>query len=298
MKKIPLTYFFEFSAVDDDKRRSILHEFSAAGAENIVLSPYFINAVRNDCRMGDIFLKEMEFEGLSFMDAHSPCGRNIDLNCPDEEWRKKSFELHSDSLHIAADMGVKTITIHVGTDCIFPGISGTEHLENIRRMLDKLLPCAEKNQTAICIENIWSPCNSPESLLYLKSCFDSDYLGFCYDSGHANLMDKGREFAACNAADCWRFAGVEPQWEDAALEKMLPYVMNCHLHDNDGFSDTHSGIGSGTVDFNHIISLLRSAPKLQCIQSEVKSDVHNISVKKLCFDLETAVALKKSDYML
>ena len=291
MKKIPLTYFFDFSTADDDKRRSVLHEFSLAGAENIVLSPYFIYAVRNDCRMRDVFLQELEREGLKFLDAHSPFGKNIDLNCPDEEYRKKSVELHSDALSIASDMGVKTITVHVGTDCIFPGISGAEHLENIRRMLEKLLPCAEKNKIAICIENIWSPCNSPESLLYLKNCFDSDYLGFCYDAGHANLMDKGRNFAECNAADCWRFAGVGPQWENAALEKMLPHVMTCHLHDNDGFSDTHSGIGTGTVDFNHIIPLLYSAPKLQCMHSEVKSDAGNIPIKKLCSDLKTVTAL-------
>ncbi|MBR1965038.1 MAG: sugar phosphate isomerase/epimerase [Lentisphaeria bacterium] len=291
MKKIPLTYFFDFSTADDDKRRSVLHEFSLAGAENIVLSPYFIYAVRNDCRMRDVFLQELEREGLKFLDAHSPFGKNIDLNCPDEEYRKKSVELHSDALSIASDMGVKTITVHVGTDCIFPGISGAEHLENIRRMLEKLLPCAEKNKIAICIENIWSPCNSPESLLYLKNCFDSDYLGFCYDAGHANLMDKGRNFAECNAADCWRFAGVEPQWENAALEKMLPHVMTCHLHDNDGFSDTHSGIGTGTVDFNHIIPLLYSAPKLQCMHSEVKSDAGNIPIKKLCADFKAVTAV-------
>lgn len=291
MKKIPLTYFFDFSTADDDKRRSVLHEFSLAGAENIVLSPYFIYAVRNDCRMRDVFLQELEREGLKFLDAHSPFGKNIDLNCPDEEYRKKLVELHSDALSIASDMGVKTITVHVGTDCIFPGISGAEHLENIRRMLEKLLPCAEKNKIAICIENIWSPCNSPESLLYLKNCFDSDYLGFCYDAGHANLMDKGRNFAECNAADCWRFAGVEPQWENAALEKMLPHVMTCHLHDNDGFSDTHSGIGTGTVDFNHIIPLLYSAPKLQCMHSEVKSDAGNIPIKKLCADFKAVTAV-------
>ena len=291
MKKFPLTYFFDFSAADEVRRRSVLNEFALAGAENIVLTPYFIEAVRSDCKLRDIFQKELEHEGLKFVDAHSPCGKNIDLNCPDQECRKKSVELHSDSLRIAADMGVKTVTVHVGTDCIFPGISCAEHLENIRRMLDKLVPCAEKNQIAICIENIWSPCNCPESLLYLKGCFDSEYLGFCYDAGHANLMDKGRNFAESNAADCWHFAGVEPIWEDTALEKMLPHVMTCHLHDNDGLRDSHGGIGTGTVDFKHIITLLYSAPKLQCLHSEVKSEAHNITIKKLCNDLRTVAAL-------
>jgi len=45
--------------------------------------------------------------------------------------------------------------------------------------------------------------------------------------------------------------------------------VTCHLHDNDGSDDTHSMPGDGTINWNKVIPLLRKAPRLQVIQSEV-----------------------------
>jgi sugar phosphate isomerase/epimerase len=50
---------------------------------------------------------------------------------------------------------------------------------------------------------------------------------------------------------------------------MLPEIVNCHLHDNDGSSDAHMTPGKGTIDWKKVISLLKRAPKLQAIQCEV-----------------------------
>ena len=38
---------------------------------------------------------------------------------------------------------------------------------------------------------------------------------------------------------------------------MLSYVVNCHLHDNNGIEDLHGNIGIGTIDWKHIVSLLK-----------------------------------------
>ena len=50
---------------------------------------------------------------------------------------------------------------------------------------------------------------------------------------------------------------------------MLPEIVNCHLHDNDGSTDAHRIPGNGTLNWNKVIPLLKSAPKLQVIQCEV-----------------------------
>ena len=50
---------------------------------------------------------------------------------------------------------------------------------------------------------------------------------------------------------------------------MLPWIVNCHLHDNDAASDQHLLPGKGTVDWNVLVPKLLSAPRLACIQSEV-----------------------------
>ena len=82
-------------------------------------------------------------------------------------------------------------------------------------------------------------------------------------------MNNGRLYATGQGWDGWRAAGKEPVWEDKALEKLLPHVVNCHLHDNNGWRDEHKLPGRGNVNWPHIIGLLESAPRLKVIQSEV-----------------------------
>ena len=53
------------------------------------------------------------------------------------------------------------------------------------------------------------------------------------------------------------------------LRTMLPHIVNCHLHDNDGVADYHRLPGKGTIRWDRIAALLRTAPRLQCLQSEV-----------------------------
>ena len=81
----------------------------------------------------------------------------------------------------------------------------------------------------------------------------------------------------------WKTVGVdEPEWDDRILEKMLPHVVNCHLHDNNGIVDQHYNPGRGTVDWKHIVGLLKQAPRLQVIQSEVIPVRVHDSIRDIC----------------
>ena len=73
----------------------------------------------------------------------------------------------------------------------------------------------------------------------------------------------------------------EPEWDDRALEKTLPQIVSCHLHDNDGSDDSHSLPGEGTINWNKVIQLLKKAPRLQLIRSEVLVIPRN-SPSRLC----------------
>ena len=50
---------------------------------------------------------------------------------------------------------------------------------------------------------------------------------------------------------------------------MLPHIVNCHLHDNSGWKDEHKLPGRGCINWEKVIKLLKSAPRLKVIQSEV-----------------------------
>ena len=280
MLNVPVTFFYDFTHVDAAGRRFIFHEFAANGAKHLVLTSTLFSNILTDRNLEDTLREEMSAEGLDFMDAHAMFGKYLDLNCPIEEARGEMLARHKLQLRIAAAMGVKTITIHVGNEHVYPEIPLEQQIDALKRSLDELLPLAEELGIVICIENIWLQINTPESLLEVKKAFPTDALGFCYDAGHANLMDKGRYNPESNPNGVW--LGKTPTWDDRILEKMLPHVVNCHLHDNDGVTDMHTNIGRGNVDWEHVFNLLGQAPQLKVIQSEVSPVYAKVAIKEVC----------------
>ena len=281
MTDIPLTFYTPYLA-DDNTRRVLLSEFAANGAENLVLTDACMRAIKLDPAKAKVFQNEMNAAGLKFVDAHAPFSAALDMNNNDNaELRVIHHTLH---LHIAALMGVKTITIHTGNDTNTPGVPVAKQLDNISFVLDKLLPEAEKLDVAIAIENIWAPVNTPENLWIVKNRFPTPYLGFCFDAGHANIMSKlnGPDKEVSCARNYWRDSNAgEPAWDDNIMEKMLPEIISCHLHDNMGGTDQHVLPGKGVIDWHKIVETLKKAPRLKVIQSEVLPERTGLSVKEL-----------------
>ena len=280
MFQVPVTYLFDFEYTDETTRPYVMHEFASNGAKHLVLSDTLISMILRSRKLQDQVLKEMAAEGLSFCDAHAPFGPKNDLFCADESCRPQMLLRQKLVLQITADMGVKTITIHTGNEPNQPGVPLEVQYDCVRRSLDELLPFAESLGVTICIENIWWQINTPERLLGIKAHFPTDALGFCYDAGHANLMDKGRNFPESSPFKAW--AGVPPQFDDHILEKMLPHVVNCHLHDNNGITDQHLNPGRGNVDWKKIIPMLKTAPRLAVVQSEVIPVRVRDSIRDIC----------------
>lgn len=282
MNSVPLTFYMPFAG-DENTRRVLLSEYAANGAENIVLSDDFIRSIKLDPAQAAVYQSEAAAAGLKFVDAHAPFGAALDMNNADESGLLTlNHTLH---LHIAAQMGVKSITIHTGNDSNVPGVSTADQLDRISFMLDKLLPEAEKLDVAIAIENIWVPVNTPENLWKIKNRFPTPYLGFCCDVGHANIMSyrNGRVHDQNSAARSYwaKVNAGEPAWDDQILEKLLPELINCHLHDNYGDIDSHNLPGKGNIDWQKTVKLIKQAPRLKAIQSEVLPDKSLTSVKEL-----------------
>ena len=284
MFSVPVTYLYEFGHVTEKMRPVVMAEFARYGAEHMVLSDTLIQQIISNAGTADKLLQEMKDAGLSFCDAHAPFGPLFDMNCPWVEKRPMMLARLKLALEICAYMKVDTITIHLGNNHFDPatGISEELHIARMKESLSELLPLAEKLNITICIENIWFSVNTPDVLNSIKAEFPTDALGFCYDSGHANIMDNGRNYATGNAWNGWKAAGKSvPLWEDQALEKMLPHVVNCHLHDNTGWSDAHQIPGEGCIDWVHIIRLLKKAPRLKVIQSEVLPVQAKVNIPEL-----------------
>ena len=269
MFKVPVTFYFDFGSIGETARPYIMAEFARYGAKHLVLAEPFITRIINTPGFEDTLLQEMSDNDLSFCDAHAPFGTLLDLNCTETPKRAMMIARHKLILEICQYMKVDTITIHLGNNR-GPELSEEKHVGLMKESLNELLPLAEKLGITICIENIWLPVNTPDILNSIKAEFPTEALGFCYDSGHANIMSNGVKYATGTAWNAWTRVGYTvPRWEHKALEKMLPHVVNCHLHDNVGFNDAHILPGRGNIDWPHIIGLLKKAPRLKVVQSEV-----------------------------
>lgn len=281
----PLTFLYVFPGETDQIRPYIFQEFAQNGVKNLVFSDQMLARCLQNFHLPDTLKSEMEQAGLKFVDSHAVFGQRIDLNTPDERDRGIAVQRLKLSLEIIAYMGVDTVTVHVGNNAWMDEKyrSLEQNVERIEDSLSQVLPTAEKTGVTICIENIWYPTNTPEVLLKIKEHFPTDALGFCYDAGHANICAKGYMYESGGRyGDAWRtIYGKDPVWDDQIGEKMLPHIVNCHLHDNYGEQDQHFAPGNGNVDWKKTTDLLRRAPRLKNIQSEVILLRDNISIRSL-----------------
>ena len=289
---VPLTYLFEFEKTDKAARNSFLAQFAACGVKHLVLSSPLLNIMAESRDTTADIKREMESFGLSFCDSHLPYSEHQNLNCPYPEERKSLALRIKMYMTIAAYFGVDTMTCHLGNDVLYPDIPMQTHIDRACSMLEAILPEAEKLNITLCLENIFVRSSTPEILLDLVKKFDSPNLALCFDAGHANTMEKGHLVPDSIGYRYWKLSETEPPWEDSIvkLKRMLPYVVNAHLHDNGGIGDHHNMPGNGNINWREILPVLLSAPRLKVLQSEVQMFRNGLGVKETVESFERIFA--------
>ena len=276
---VPFTYYLGFDALSADQQAAMLDEFVCSGGENLVLTDALLGQFCGKPQLRKIFYRQIEQAGIKLVDAHSPFGPECDLMQPDSN-RKIASARQKLVLELVREAGVDTCCFHLGNAPAFMEYDLDELHTFICRTLEILLKQAEELKITICIENIFKPLNTVSEILALLKEFDSPWLGVCYDAGHANIMENGMKFSDSRPWGQWTGRG-EVEWESDILEKLLPYTVNCHLHDNFAAQDEHALPGKGTVDWKRTLSLLRQAPRLKSMQSEVVPLRGGVSIRRL-----------------
>lgn len=186
------------------------------------------------------------------------------------------------SMKICAFLGCSNIVVH--------GLKlarnlGSEEAEwkYTEKFLNTIAPLAKELKIVICIENIYTsigghivegPCcharKAAERIDRFNDKYGAEVLGFCFDTGHANLV--GIDF-------------------EAFITTLGSRLKVLHIHDNDGIGDLHQipytftksrentastdwdGFirGLKNINYNHVLSF-ETAPVLTSFPDEMKSE--------------------------
>jgi len=124
----------------------------------------------------------------------------------------------------------------------------------LRKSLEFWKPLAERAKSLGCkiaIENIFE--DEPTNLRILMEAMSSENFGVCFDTGHCNLFSTV-------SLDRW-------------LDDLGQYIVELHLHDNDGSADQHSTIGDGTFNFDRLFSRFNDRACIYTIEAHTPERV-------------------------
>ncbi len=141
----------------------------------------------------------------------------------------------SQAIEAAEAFSAQTIVCHAGYDEFRYGFIREQWYETAAetwRQAGRRL--AEKN-IRLMLENVYE--KGPGELLQLFEIIGGNNTGCCLDIGHLNVFSK-------TPARDW-------------IDVLAPYTGQLHLHDNDGKSDLHLGIGRGKIDFVPLFQWLK-----------------------------------------
>lgn len=186
-------------------------------------------------------------------------------------------------MEICAFFGCPYIVVHGFKLAQYLGSEAAEW-EQTQKFIESLAPLAKELEITICMENIYTnvgkhiiegPCCDARKAAVridrINEKYGAEVLGFCFDTGHANLV------------------GIDFEDFITTLGSRLKVL---HIHDNDGIGDLHqipytftrNRENASSTDWNGFIRGLRkiqfdnvlsfeTAPVLSAFPKEMKQDV-------------------------
>ena len=251
----------------------VIREFLDFGIDKIVFGDGMITRGLAEPEFIEFLRGLTKSLGVSFVAMHAPYGRLFDMDIPDFNRRPGMIADHKKALQIAAEFGSKTYTIHVGASHYVRREAKLAQLIDLAaQTMELLVPAAEKAGVVLAVENAFEPPNSARVVRRLVEPYAGNkFVGVCFDTGHANIMTMkpGKDVAKYRhyIYGSWYETGIVP--ENDALEVLKPYIVTTHMHDNDGYGDSHSMPLDGDIDWRKLVPELKSCPRMLEYQTEV-----------------------------
>lgn len=259
---LEIAHFWNWDRVAVGEWDRAMRRFAACGHTRLAMtrdialraafSPEFVKRLK----------RQLDESGVTFSGVHAPFGGQWDLLADDPEFRPVSLHVHRKLIELLPnEFGIRTYTMHLMND-LYPGTPDDAETR-LGRVLEPLLETASENGVTLALENGFQEIDLPETLPRYLRRYASEHLGCCLDLAHANVIAHRR--------------GAEL---DDCIDGLMPYIVVCHLHDNDGKADRHWVPGDGIIDWKHCMAKLARAPRLQSLQNESNSNA--LSIEELC----------------
>lgn len=169
----------------------------------------------------------------------------------DARVRAVTIKRFADTLEIAGAVGAKAAVFHSGYEKWKYGLNVDIWLRQSLNTWSFFRGAASASGVKIAIENIFE--DEPSSLRMLMEEIGGGPFGICFDTGHFNLFSKA-------PLDEW-------------LGSLGQYIVELHIHDNDGTSDAHLPPGDGTFDFRRLFSSLKGKDLIYTIETHTPEGV-------------------------
>ncbi len=248
-----LTDFFKLANTLGFQKIELNHQVSPGMLSNIELDHFQFSGVHEPCPM-DLSAKEL-------------AERDWVISSTNDEFRQRAVSAVQRSIQLASDLHAPVVIIHCGNvstkmdfevklrslyksgqsksnnyqevksqfvemrkDLVRP------HLAAVKRSLMELVEYAGKRNVRLGLENRYHYVDIPlvDEMQELFDLADPSCIGFVYDSGHAEALER---------------LGFFPHGE--WLSRYSGRIFGSHLHDITGLSD-HLAPGLGELDFNNI----------------------------------------------
>lgn len=164
---------------------------------------------------------------LELLDLHASAGIVASVSSRIELRRRPGSALLKNRINMCSELGGGAVVLHVTS-------------LSAMKTLDETAELCRRTGVRIALENLAMPGHS-ELLATLLDTYDADYVGLCYDTGHAHLIrNRGGS--------------------DADLLSSYPErLFAVHLHDNEGRRDQHLLPFDGTSDWHDVADRLAAA---------------------------------------
>ena len=170
----------------------------------------------------------------------------VNLASLNKTLREASEKTLIEAVKFAAEINAELTITHVGRlSKDYPKNFIKKSVKNAVDSLTKINKLSKNLGTAFTIENDHKTGDYVLAghVEQLKFILENVECMLTFDVGHANTLGNPEEFA----------------------EQLKDYILNVHLHDNDGLKDAHLPLGKGTINFKEIIRKIGGCKNLPLI---------------------------------